>query len=212
MSLTRPYEKYPFLVYGASKQKLTPVDVQYMTMLKFHNDFIRYDFFHNCTDVLSFSDKQRISDSNGTDSFPQIWEYISKQYNVDKYDVLHVFQDAYQIYEKSHPIVYNEDSGDDEDDSISKAKETNSEQSSDKVNAETPKSLQKGIVGVGSVLLIGVLKLVGNRCVKLLMREGNVDDDKAKEGLKKGVSSVSNVVNKHVAGALGLEVDDDEDE
>lgn len=238
--MRQPYEQNPFLVYGARFQRklqLKPVDVKYMTMVKFHEDFIRYDFYYNCTDLLWFTDKHEheLSDeydetdliyskyfdvlpsaattadaNNDTDSYPIISKYLSKQFNTLKYDVLHVFQDSYQIYEKSHKIV-GEDSSDDYDDNQKSANAVNAGQSSDKANDETSKSkgfsgiIKKAIVGLGSFLFMGVLKFICSLdFVKNLMKEAAVDDDKAKD-LRK---SVSNVVNKNVADSLGLELDD----
>lgn len=203
-------------------------------MVKLHEDFVRYDFYYNCTDLLWFADKHELSDgeyetddfsyseyvdvlssaatadANDTDSYPKIWKYISKQFNTAKYDVLHVFQDSYQIYEKSHKIV-SEDSSDDYDDNQKSANAVNAGQSSDKANDETSKSkgfsamIKKAIVGVGSFLFVGILKLICSMdFVKNLMKEANVDDDKAKDIRK----SVSNVVNKNVADSLGFEIDD----
>lgn len=187
-------------------------------MVKFHEDFVRYDFFYNCTDVLWVHVKQPLPEpkhnlrnpdqmlsANGTDIYPVVWDYISKQFNTVKYDVLHVFQDFYQIYEKSIQIV-SEDSSDYEDQTPANA--SNSGQSSDKKDAETliktkgfSDMIKKAVVGVGSFLFIGILKLICSLdCVKNMMKETDVDDDKAKE-LR---SRVGNVVNKNIANTFGF--------
>lgn len=238
MSLRQPYEDHPFLYYVArfQQRKLKPVDVKYMTMVKFHEDFIRYDFFYNCTDLLCFTEKHELNEKDAADgdaaddsidtkfdhqmsssttestetnktdidsSYPRIWEYVSKQFKVTKYDVLHVFQDSYQIYEKSRQLV-NEDNSDYEDETSTTG--TNSGQNSDSTtNKESPNGIpdmiKKGVVGVSSFLLIGILKLIFSlNCVKNLMKEADVDDEKAK-GMRK---DLGNVVNKNMADTFGF--------
>lgn len=210
VSLRQPYEERPFLAYVTRFQpeKLTPVNVKYMTLVKFHEDFIRYDFFYNCTDLLWFTDKHEPSDeyddddtadetdSQLADSYPRIWEYVSKQFNATRYDVLHVFQDSYQIYEKSSQVKENT-----EYDDPTSADTTNSGQTSDKIVETTTSKgfselIKKTVVGIGSFLMIGLLKMICSLdCVKNLMRDADVDDEKAKEMRKK----VSKVVNMNVA-------------
>lgn len=206
MRLKQPYEEHPFLVYAA--RKLKPVNVKYMKMVKVHEDFVRYDFFYNCTDLLWITEKDKlISDANvggeqssnndtDIDSYPQIWKYTSKQFNTMKYDVLHVFQDSYQIYEKSHSNS-EDNSGNDEESSASSV--TNWDQSSENKNANNPNGgtsdfIKKGLAGISSFLFIGILKYIFSlEFVKNLMTQLDVDDDQAK-GLRQSVSK--NLSNK----------------
>ncbi|KAJ6645752.1 hypothetical protein Bhyg_00961 [Pseudolycoriella hygida] len=210
VSLRQPYDDNPFLTYVARFQKsnLKPVDVKFMKMLKFHDDFIRYDFFFNCTeDVLVLSDRieqlpepmdyeeslgLQSTDDIDTDTHPFIWEYMSKRYKTLKYDVLHAFQDSYQIYEKSKHIAYK-DNNDYEDEPQSA---NLSGQSSEKPKVESTKSkgyadmIKKAVVGVGSFLCVGILKFIFSLdCVKNLMKEVDMDDDRAKD-LRQSASKV----------------------
>lgn len=199
-----------------------------MTMIKVHEDFVRYDFFHNCTDLLFFERRNELKildevahefeeddDVNGTDKYPMIWEYASKRFNTTKYDVLHVFQDSYQIYDKSSQLQI-EDSSDYEDKASENLKKSGS--GSEKPGTDPPSKgdgsgstisniIKKAVVGVGSFLFVGILKLICQlEFVKNLMKEADVDDDKAKD-LRK---SVSNVVNKNIASTLGFGDGNDE--
>lgn len=234
VSLRQPYEDSPFLYYVPrfQKLKLKPVDVKYMTMLKFHEDFIRYDFFYNCTELLCFTKKHELIDKDqrddssdsefahrisssttestptntcDTDSYPRICEYVSKQYKTMKYDVLHVFQDSYQIYEKSRQLV-SEDNSEYEDETITLVTKSGKNSDATKNDGSSKSTgfsdtLKKGVVGVSSFLLIGILKFVFSlSCIKNLMKEADVDDDKAKD-LRK---NMGNLFNKNVADSFGL--------
>lgn len=191
-------------------------------MIKVHEDFIRYDFFHNCTDLLFFKRRNELKilgevrnesvDVDGTDKYPMIWEYASKRFNTTKYDVLHVFRDSYQIYEKSSQIQ-TEDSSDYEDKTSGNSKKSGP--GSEKPGTDPPSKggstiseiIKKGVVGIGSFLFVGILKLICQlEFVKNLMKEADMDEDKAKD-LRK---SVSNVVNKNIANKLGFDDNDDE--
>ncbi len=227
ISLRQPHEEFPFLYYDA--RKLTPVDIKYMTMVKFHDDFIRYDFYHNCTDVQSFSDKHEPIDenedddeemnmaaltdgNNNTDSYPRIWEYISKQFNEMKFDVLHIYHDSYQVYEKSISRAF-EDSGEYDDQTNTDTKTP--AKSADKTNEDGKSTaggfsdiIKKGVVGVGSFLFIGITKLICSLdFVKNLLKEVEVDDDKVKNMSKKLGATV---VNENTLAKFGFGDDDDE--
>lgn len=209
VTLTHPFEEVPFLEYHANLAKnLTPVAVKYMTMVKVHEDFVRYDFYYDCTDLLTMSKKHKLvmpDATLGKDSYPVIFEYISKQFKAVKYDALHVFNDSYQIYEKSNRII-NADNNEYEEQASVDA--SNSAENLDKTS-ENPskwkKFVEKGLVGAGSFIVVGILKLLFSLdCVKNLMKEAELDDDQAKN-LR---MNVSNVVNKNIASQLGF--DDEE--
>lgn len=221
MSLRIPHEEIPFLKYNVRKEsKLEPVDVKYMTMVKFREDFIRYDFYYNCTDMLFFADRiepvynvsknrTELPDNyKNISTYPMIWEYVSKQFKETKYDVLHIYRDSYQVDEKSLPF---EDSGEYDDVPVNTP---DSAQSSAKTNEGKTKSgeywdfLKKVIVGIASCLFMGIFKLVCSLdVVKNWLKEAEVDDEKVKDvrdKIKKVVVNES-VINK----ALGFGDDDE---
>lgn len=209
MSLRRPNEENPFLKYNGRRQAL---NIKYMTMVKFHDDFVRYDFFYNCTELEWSTEKQKVAfefgeaDLKSTDqsvdniSYPIIWKYISKQFNKTKFDVLHVYQDNYQIDENSQRTAYADSSDDDEEDTSTNF--TDSGISSNNTNSTKPDTsssswdlFMKTVVGIFSFLFIAILKCIFSLdCVKDLMKVVDVDDDQAKI-LRK---SVSNVVSKNI--------------
>lgn len=221
----RPYEKYAFLSYDPGRRKddmdLQPVAVKYMKMVKVHEDFVRYDFFHNCTDLLWFQKERELpkqqlyvvqnqsSDADydtSNDTYPMIWKYTSKRFETVKYDVLHVFQDSYHIYEKSSQIPI-EDSSDYEGRPEAKSTiqdKTNTDKHSEGNGKGMQEMISKAMAAVGSFLFIGILKWIFQmEFVKNLLKEVNVDDEKA-EVLRKSVSSV---VNKNIAKTLGFGYD-----
>lgn len=227
MSLRQPHEEYPFLYYDARyKSNLKPVDVKYMTMVKFHEDFIRYDFYYNCTDVLSFDNRdepihqnkyfKKDDNNTDTDSYPIIWEYVSKQFNEIKFDVLHIYHDSYKVYEKSTSKAF-EDSGEYGDQS---ANTTILVQSSGQAKDE-PSTFgefsglfKKAVVSVGSFLFIGIVKIICSLdFVKNLLKEADVDDDKVKDLSKKmGKAVVNESVLAKTFGFGSDDADDDGDD
>ncbi|KAG4077379.1 hypothetical protein HA402_009780 [Bradysia odoriphaga] len=224
VSLRQPYEQYPFLEYIIQRDQpnLEPVNVKYMTMVKAYEDFVRYDFYHDCTDLLFFARKQELTipdlynipeaakDDNGTDKYPMIWSYISKRFNTTKHDVLHAFQDSFLIHDKWSKIQI-EDNSDYKD---KKSSENSTKRSSEKAGTNPSSNgnsgnfsdmIKKAAAGVGSCLFIGILKVICQLdCVKNMMKEADVDDDRAKELRKR----VSNVVHKNLANTLGIEDDE----
>lgn len=219
VSLRRPNEENPFLKYSGRRQ---PVPVKYMTMVKFHDDFVRYDFFHNCTELEWSTEKQKVAFEFGeaelksTDqsvdniSYPVIWKYISKQFNQTKFDVLHVYRDNYQIDENSQRIAYEDSSDDDEEDTSMKIADSgsssnNTNNTKSEGSASTWDLLKKTVVGIFSFLFIAILKCICSLdCVKDLMKVVDVDDEKAKH-LRQ---SVSNVVNKKIEHSLSSVIDE----
>ncbi|XP_037049708.1 uncharacterized protein LOC119084001 [Bradysia coprophila] len=224
VSLRQPYEQYPFLEYINQRDQptLEAVNVKYMIMVKAYEDFVRYDFYHDCTDLLFFARKQELTipnmynvpetskDDNGTDKYPMIWSYVSKRFNTTKHDVLHVFQDSFLIYDKWSDVQIEDNS----DYKEKKSSENSTKRSSDKAGTNSSSKgdgsnfsdmIKKAAAGVGSCLFIGILKVVFQMdCVKNLMKDVDVDDDRAKE-LRK---NVSNVVHKNLVNTLGIEDDD----
>ncbi|KAJ6645750.1 hypothetical protein Bhyg_00959, partial [Pseudolycoriella hygida] len=113
-------------------------------------------------------------------------KYMKMQYKTLKYDVLHIFQDFYQIYDKFPNRKYEYDS-----DYKRQASPTNDSipQPQDKdsgIGNGVLKLLKKTGVGVGSFLCIGLLKFIFKLdCVKKCLKEMDVDDEEAKDLKKK---------------------------
>lgn len=235
MTLRIPHEEIPLLQYNARKDsKLKPVDVKHMTMVKLHDDFIRYDFYYNCTDVLSLVDRIKPSTmkhdeeydedyeeeyeeeyDESTDhyddnnSYPIIWEYLSKQFNEIKFDVLHIYNDSYQVYEKSIGAVF-EDSGEYDDEPANTADSAQSPISNEdkRKNGGFSDLFKKAIVGTVSCLFMGIVKIVCSLdAVKNLLKEVEVDDEKMK-GMTDKVKKA--VVNESVISKTFGLGDDDE--
>lgn len=201
-------------------------------MVKFHEDFIRYDFYHNCTDVLSFGSRDEPIDQNeyfkksdqtcelelceidnNTDSYPIIWEYVSKQFNEIKFDVLHIYHDSYQVYDKAIGKTF-EDSDEYGDQSanvtILGKQSAGTTKDDGSLFGEFSGMIKKAIVSVGSFLFIGLVKIICSLdFVKNLLREADVDDDKVKDLSKKmGKTVVSESV---ISKTFGFGSDDADD-
>lgn len=137
-------------------------------MSKLYNDEIRYDFYYNCSDVLTYF--------NETTRFPTttIMNKTVKRFNEQRYDLVKIFNDTFSIDER-YRNYYNEEFHEFEDIDFEEPP------TAEDPNSKLPSHFKKALTGAFSFLFIGILKYVmGLKCVKNFTSDV-IDDEKLKK-------------------------------
>ncbi len=168
MLLTRTYEKKPFFVYHLNRTDREPVDIQSMSMAKVYDDAIRYDFYYNCSNQLTYH--------NETSRLPatEILPKHVKRYNETRYDLIQVFNETLNMDEKYGRYYNNESKGLLFDDTDFHEDDSKPPPPDNKLDVT-----KKILAGTASFLFVGFLKFISSlNCVK---RIAAVDEDKIKK-------------------------------
>lgn len=157
------------MIYELKNLDRDPVNVKTMSMSKLYRDEIRYDFYYNCSDVLTYF--------NETTRFPatQIMNKTVKRFNETRYDLVKIFNDTFSLDDR-YGKYYNNEVHEFED--IEFIEESQNNMDSD---SKFPSHFKKALTGACSFLFIGILKYASSlKCVKN-MTQDVVDDEKVKK-------------------------------
>lgn len=155
VSLTRTLETRPFLVYQSRRAYKSPVNVNFIAFSKLFDDSVRYDFYYNCSDVLTYFNETPVTPAT------QIIEKFVRRYNESRYDLVQIFNDTYDIDEKFGKY-YNEEIPEFDDIDIIDEDfkfRFNSTQTSTTDGSEY---VQKALAGVCSFVFVGILKYISS--------------------------------------------------
>lgn len=144
-----------------------------MALSKLFDDSLRYDFYYNCSDVLTYFNETPVAPAT------QIIQKFVRRLNESRYDLVQIFNDTYDIDEKFGKY-YNEELPDFDDIDIIDDDFKSSFNSTQKSTTDRSETVQKVVAGACSFLFVGILKYISTfKPLKNLL--GNKDEEKIQE-------------------------------
>lgn len=188
-------ESEPFLRYLPQKHGLKDgLEVKYMSFAKLIDDSVRYDFYYNCSTIMTYFNLTPIAAASKI-----IEKYVPRFHEI-RYDLVQIFNETFNMDEKFGKEINKEyqefENVNVEDDSL---RGTNGTVKDADENSNT--IAWRSLGSVGSFLLVGLLKYIMSfECVKNMLK------DRDEEEIKEYRKSISQNISDKVLKFLG---DDD---
>lgn len=180
VSLYKTHENKAFLNYLPQNHGKDGLNVKYMSFAKLIDDSVRYDFYYNCSTVMTYFNLTPIAPAS------KLFEKYVPRFYENRYDLVQIFNETFDLNEKFATEInkaYHEFENVEIEESLFIE---NNGTGQAEGNSNTQKIAWKTLGSLGSFIFVGLLKwIMSFEFVKNLMKD---QDEEQKKEYKKSIS------------------------
>lgn len=178
MSLYKTHENKAFLNYLPQKNDIKDgVAVKYMSFAKLVDDTVRYDFYYNCSKVMTYFNLTPIAAAS------KLFEKYVPRFHENRYDLVQIFNETFDL-DKKFGVEINKEYHEFEDVEIEEILLAN-RNGTKGGDAGANKFAWKTAGSICSFIFVGIMKYVMNlEIVKNLLNKDEEDLKELKKSMK----------------------------